>query len=194
MKKTALIVIPMLLAVITLSAVGGNRLRSKEAVVERSWKALMGAYRERAQVLPGYVRLVASSAGYEQPAVREITAAVISVRQKWSGQSAVSARSVRDVHAAEAELTRALAQLVVIQARYPRLAANPEFVALSRQLEAIEDRINDAWSDYNRAAHDFNLSKRAFPGSLADLLFLHTSDRIFFTSGEGASIAVADAN
>src|SRR5689334_16490605 len=123
MRKVAFIIIPVIVVMISLAAAGAHRLSTKEAAVMRSWQTMQKAYGERAELLPRYVRLVATVIGSDHKAVREITAAIDNVRLHGtapsSAPSPAAAKTLECFVAAQAELTRAVAQLNVIQSRYP---------------------------------------------------------------------------
>jgi LemA protein len=66
----------------------------------------------------------------------------------------------------QAQLSSALARLMVVVERYPELKSNQNFLALQSQLEGTENRIAVARRDYIQAVQKYNTEIRTFPGRI----------------------------
>ena len=69
---------------------------------------------------------------------------------------------MKELQAAQSQMTGALSHLIAVSEQYPDLKANQNFLDLQSQLEGTENRINVARRDYNEKARDFNIKVHGF--------------------------------
>ena len=72
---------------------------------------------------------------------------------------------------AQAEMSSALARLLVVSENYPQLKADANFRDLQAQLEGTENRVTVARNRYIAAVRTYNVSVRTFPNNLTAMVF-----------------------
>ena len=100
---------------------------------------------------------------------------VVSARAKAT-QISVNAEDLtpakmKEIQAAQGELTQALGKLLSITENYPDLKANQNFSELQAQLEGTENRISVSRKNYNETVQTYNLSVRRFPANIVAGMF-----------------------
>jgi LemA protein len=79
--------------------------------------------------------------------------------------------SVKDVGAAEADLSGSLAKLLLTVENYPELKANQNFLALQEELTSTENKIAFSRQAYNDDVMMFNNKVEMFPSSIVAGMF-----------------------
>jgi LemA protein len=169
---------------------GYNSLQMKEEAVFKAWADIESTLQRRADLIPNLVATVKGYAGHEQETLQK----VVEARAKASSIQLSSAdlsnpEAMRQLQAAQGELSSALSRLMVVVERYPDLKANQSFLDLQNQLEGTENRINVARQRYNEAVELFNGSIRRFPESLTNNILLHLEKKEYFKADEAAKTA-----
>jgi len=190
MKKAALVLTLILSAVMTLSGCGYNTMQQQEEKVFKAWGDVEATLQRRADLIPNVVETVKGYASHE----RETLEAVINARSKatsvkLSTDDLSDPAALQRLQQSQAEMSSALARLLVVVEQYPDLKANENFKDLQNQLEGTENRINVARQRYNEAAQEFNSSIRIFPNSLTNSLLLHLKHKEYIKAEEGAKTA-----
>lgn len=186
-----LIHLGVLLAVSLLfTGCGYNSLQMKEETVFKAWADIESTLQRRADLIPNLVATVKGYAAHEQETLQK----VVEARAKASSIQLSSAdlsnpEAMRQLQAAQGELSSALSRLMVVVERYPDLKANQSFLDLQNQLEGTENRINVARQRYNEAVELFNGSIRRFPESLTNNILLHLEKKEYFKADEAAKTA-----
>jgi LemA protein len=161
----------MVLAVLVVTTVGWtlgtrNGLTGLSELVAESWRQVEEELDGRHQLIPRLVETVRPYAVQDGAAVlavqdaraRAVRAAVPPAGTPTGGRAA-----------AEAELTRALDQLFDLADRQPLLVADPDFLALRRELRGSEDRIAAGRRHYNDAARALRARTARLPARLVAL-------------------------
>lgn len=182
--------LPLIVALLSLSGCGYNEMQAKEEAVFAAWGDVEAAYQRRADLVPNLVEVVKGYAKHENEtlvAVTEARAKVGSVQ--LSKEMLNRPEAVQQFQQAQSQLGSALSRLLVVSEQYPALKADQGFRDLQNQLEGTENRINVARVRYNRAVQDFNTSIRIFPNSLTNSWLLHLTRKEPFKADEGAKSA-----
>lgn len=162
----------IMLYMLALSGCGYNTLQSTDEQVKASWSEVINQYQRRADLIPNLVNTVKGFATQE----REVLLGVTNARSKVSGIQATpelieDPEAFAKFQSAQAELSSALARLLVVVENYPQLKSDANFRDLQAQLEGTENRITVARNRYIKAVQEYNVTVRSFPGNLTAMLF-----------------------
>ncbi|HSW59832.1 MAG TPA: LemA family protein, partial [bacterium] len=93
--------------------------------------------------------------------------------------NAGSGGSVKDIGAAEADLSGSLAKLLLTVENYPELKANQNFLALQEELTSTENKIAFSRQAYNDDVMMFNNKIEMFPSSIVAGMFNFEKSEFF---------------
>jgi LemA protein len=193
MKKAIFTVSGLFILILIVGS--GYTLRAKEGKATSTWEDVELSSKERLLLVDSYLNIAQKYTPKEGKVLREVEAAVRNAAN--AGIPIIPPNSQQKLERfrnTQAELTRALAQLMVIEREYPKLIADSSFVALHNQLETVEYRINRAIINYNTASHDFNISKKSFPNFMANILLFRYNDKEPFGAGEKVKLVIDTAS
>lgn len=175
-----LAVVVLLVVLLVLPLIGiYNRLVGLDEQVNNNWSQVENQLQRRLDLIPNLVETVKGYAAHEKEVLADVSAA----RAKLAG-----AQTVTESAAAEAELSSALARLLVVVENYPNLKADANFRQLQDELAGTENRIATARMDYNNSVREINAAVRRFPTVIVARLFGFSS-RDYFEADEGAGKA-----
>ena len=160
--------------VIGVAIVLFNDLVAARNQVRAAWSDIDVQLMRRHDLVPQLVAAVQGYANYERATLTTLT----ELRSR-----AIGAASLADKAATEAELARQIGRILALQERYPDLKASENFLALQRDLVAIEDHLQYARRFYNGAVRDFNNRIETVP-SLLIARAAHFRPAEFFRSGD----------
>lgn len=185
--KKVLMFALMVVAVLTLSSCGYNRMQQLEEAVNRAWGDLEAQLQRRSDLIPNLVATVKGYASHE----RETLEAVVNARARATSvqltpEMLSNPQAMAQFQEAQGSLTSALSRLLVVVEAYPELKANQNFRDLQVQLEGTENRISVARQRYNEAVERFNFSIRRFPNSITNSLLLHLERKEYFEADAAA--------
>lgn len=185
--KKVLMFALVVVAVLTLSSCGYNRMQQLEEAVFRAWGDLEAQLQRRSDLIPNLVATVRGYASHE----RETLEAVVNARARATSVQLTpellsNPQAVAQFQEAQGSLTSALSRLLVVVEAYPELKANQNFRDLQVQLEGTENRISVARQRYNEAVERFNFSIRRFPNSITNSLLLHLERKEYFEADAAA--------
>ena len=169
-----------LIVIITFSSFIGmyNSLQVMDESVTSSWSQVENQLQRRGDLIPNLVNTVKGYASHE----KEIFISVAESRSKLSG--AVKAGNMKEINAAEAQMTGALSRLLAIAENYPQLKADRVFINLQDELAGTENRIAVARRDYNEMVRALNSKTRVFPTNIiAGMIGIEKRD--YFEADEG---------
>jgi LemA protein len=155
------------LVLLQLSGCGINNIPTYDEQVSAAWSQVQNQYQRRAELIPNLVSTVKGYAAQE----KDVLTAVVEARSKVA-QTQLPRDVLTDPAAFktfqdnQAQLSSALARLMVVVERYPDLKSNQNFLALQSQLEGTENRIAVARHDYIQAVQQYNTEIRTFPGRI----------------------------
>lgn len=159
-------------SVLSLSGCGYNTLQAQDESVGASWSEVLNQYQRRADLVPNLVNTVKGYAAHEKSILVQVTEARARVGQLQITPDMLNdPAALEKFQAAQAELSGALARLLVVAENYPNLKADTAFRDLQAQLEGTENRITVARNRYIQAVQEFNTTVRQFPSNLTAMVF-----------------------
>ena len=148
-----------------------NLLVANDEAVATSWGNLQSQYQRRADLVPNLVNTVKGYAKHESETLEAVVSARSKATQLNVSPEDLTPEKVRQIQAAQGELSQALGRLLAITENYPQLKANENFSELQTQLEGTENRINESRQAYNESVRKYNVSVRAFPKNIVAGMF-----------------------
>jgi LemA protein len=159
-----------LFAVALLLQLGGcgiNNIPTYDEQVSAAWSQVLNQYQRRAELVPNLVSTVKGYAAQEKDVLTSVVEARSRVAQTRLPDNVLTdPAAFKAFQEHQAELSSALARLMVVVERYPDLKSNQNFLALQSQLEGTENRIAVARRDYIEAVRLYNTEIRTFPGRI----------------------------
>lgn len=153
----------LLLLIVGGSACGTyNSLVGKQQRVKNELSNVDVQLQRRADLIPNLVNTVKGYTKHEESVFGEIAQA----RSRL-----LSAQTVDEKSAANAQLTPMLGRLLALQENYPNLKADQQFLKLEDELSGTENRISISRRDYNDKVLDYNTSRQRFPTVIMANLF-----------------------
>lgn len=165
MKKGLIIggvIVGVILLVGIMFATTYNGLVNMEEEVNGKYADISVQLERRADLIPNLVNTVKGIAKHEQAVIDSVTTA---------RENLVNAKGAGEKAEANAELTTALNNLLVVVENYPELKSNTNFIQLQDELAGTENRIAVARSDYNDAVKEYNKTIKVFPKNLLAGMF-----------------------
>ncbi len=135
-----------------------------------AWSDISVQLKRRHDLLPKLVDAVKQYAAYEQATLSAVT----ELRTR-SEQVTTIAEKGR----LETALAAGMHKLLLLAEAYPELKANQSFLALQRDITAVEDHLQYARRYYNGAVRNLNTRIDSFPDLLLARLFRYTPHEYF---------------
>ncbi|MCW8127563.1 LemA family protein [Microbulbifer halophilus] len=155
------------LLAVGLSGCGINNIPTYDERVKAAWAQVENQYQRRADLIPNLVKTVKAYAAHERETLQAVTEARARVSSMQVDENLLNdPAKLQQFEAAQAQLSSALARLMVVVERYPDLKADQNFLTLQSQLEGTENRIGVARRDYIQAVERYNREIRTFPGRI----------------------------
>ena len=142
-----------------------NGLVSLRNRVKNSWSQIDVQLKRRHDLIPNLVETAKGFMKHEN----ETFVAVTEARSK--AMNAGNSGSVKDIGAAEADLSGSLAKLLLTVENYPELKANQNFLALQEELTSTENKIAFSRQAYNDDVMMLNNKVEMFPSSIIAGMF-----------------------
>lgn len=158
-----------------------NRFVRLQLNAANSWAQIEVALKLRHDLVPSLVQTVSGYASHERTTF-ERTAVARSAAMGASGSGPAR------LGALEGSLALGIRSLIGLAEAYPDLKASENFLALQRDLAAVEERISIARRVYNDTVETLNTAVAVFPSSLVARAF-GFSGREFFSTGTEAAFA-----
>ena len=162
MRRTALTVLLLALAIVGTSGCSYNRFVSDEEAIKAQWAQVENQLQRRNDLIPNLVNTVKGYMEFEQDTLLK----VISARN-----AAAAAKTPAEAAEKEGLLTSALGKFFALAESYPNLKANENVRALQEELASTENKIGFARQFYNDIATKFNIALQVFPGNLIAGMF-----------------------
>lgn len=182
-----------LLALITalLSGCGYNQIQINDEGVNAAWSEVLNQYKRRADLVPNLVATVQGYAAHEKEVLTRVTEARAAVGGiKATPELINDEAAFAKFQQVQAEMSSALARLLVVAENYPQLKADAGFRDLQAQLEGTENRVTVARNRYIDAVRVYNISVRTFPNNLTAMAMGWKPKASFSVDNEKA---IADA-
>ncbi len=183
MKRKRALYASLLVGVLAVSGCGYNTIQTLDERVNKAQGDIQVALQRRADLIPNLVNTVKGVTKQEDT----VFISIANARARLSG--AVTAGTVPEMAAANAQLNGGLSRLLAIAEAYPELKSSENFRMLQDQLEGTENRVAVARTDYNGAVNEFNGFIRRFPYNITAKIFGMGSSREYFEAAEGATEA-----
>jgi LemA protein len=176
----------MAVVLLQLSGCGINNIPTYDEQVSAAWSQVLNQYQRRAELIPNLVNTVKGYAAQEKDVLTSVVEARSKVAQTQIPKDVLTdPTAFKAFQDNQAELSAALARLMVVVERYPDLKSNQNFLALQSQLEGTENRIAVARRDYIEAVKQYNTEIRTFPGRIwKSLLYSDAEPKETFTVSE----------
>lgn len=188
MKKSVIIIIAVVAAVVLWCITSYNGLVSKEENVDSQWANVESSYQRRSDLIPNLVETVKGYASHEKETLQGVIEARSKTTSTQINAGDLTSENIQQFQAAQDQLSNALSKLMVVVERYPDLKANENFLQLQSQLEGTENRINVERNKYNEVAKSFNANIRKFPKNIIANMF-GFEKKAYFEAQEGAETA-----
>lgn len=167
-----LLIVGGILLVVVLWMVGAyNGLVSIRNQCDEAWSNVDTELKRRYDLIPNLVNTVKGYAQHE----RQLLEQVVALREKAAGNHGSPASQARD----EAELQRAVSQLMVRLEAYPDLKANVNFLELQKELGNTENRIQASLRFYNGNVRENNNRIEQFPSNVVAGMFRFAKKEFF---------------
>lgn len=147
-----------------------NKLISLRNLVKEAWSSIDVMLKKRHDLIPNLVETVKGYASHE----KETLQSVVDARNQATGRG-----SVKEIEAAESQLSSALGRLFALAEQYPDLKANTNFLQLQDQLAAIESDIEKSRRYYNGTVRNYNTVIESFPSNLIAGMFNFEKEAYF---------------
>src|ERR1700731_4706913 len=161
-RRTAIWLIGITLAVLSLSGCSYNRFVSQDEAIKAQWAQVENQLQRRNDLIPNLVETVKGFATHEESVYKDIADA--------RGRL-LAAKSPEETIAAANQQTSALGRLLAVVENYPQLKSNEQFNRLMDELAGTENRIAVERMRYNERVQEYNTSRRQFPGVLTARMF-----------------------
>ncbi len=164
--STSMIVLLILLGLVVLFAlwIAGtyNSFIRLKALLDEAWSGIDVQLKRRYDLIPNLVSTVKGYSIHEKGVLEEVT------RLR---SASMQATTLDDKAKAESQLTQTLKTLFAVAEQYPNLKANENFMALQKELSAIEDELQLSRRYYNGTARNYNVGVTSFPSSVIASFF-----------------------
>jgi LemA protein len=144
-------------APLLLAACGYNSIQKYDEQAEQAKKQISVQLQRRADLIPNLVNVVKGFAKQELDVFTSVTQARAGMTK------AVEGGDLKQMAAANNEVSGALSRLMVTVEAYPQLKSDQGFLRLQDELAGTENRIAVARTDYNGAVQKYNAYIRQFP-------------------------------
>ena len=154
-----------------LSGCGYNQIQINDEDVNAAWSEVLNQYKRRADLVPNLVATVQAYAAHEKDVFTQVAQARASVGGIQATPELINdSATFAKFQSAQAEMTSAIARLLVVAENYPQLKADANFRDLQAQLEGTENRVTVARNRYIDAVRTYNVSVRTFPNNLTAMV------------------------
>lgn len=146
---------------------GYNGAISARNGADAQWSNVENVMQRRADLIPNLVETVKGSASFEKATLEAVMQARASATQvRITADDLSNPEKMKQLQAAQGQLTSALSRLMVTVEKYPDLKANANFRDLQSQIEGAENRIAEERRRYNAAVLTLNNRVEQFPSSV----------------------------
>lgn len=159
-----MVILLVILAVVVLYGVSAyNGLINLKNQTLNAFKQIDVQLKRRHDLIPNLVNAVKGAMDFE----RQTLEAVIQARNQAVAAGATAAPgAVKQIAAAENQLTAALSRFNVVVEQYPQLKATANVGQLQEELTSTENKIGFARQMYNDTATQYNTKQQQFPTNL----------------------------
>ncbi|HET7251665.1 MAG TPA: LemA family protein [Gemmatimonadales bacterium] len=158
------VILLIILGVVVLYGIGAyNGLISLKNQTLNAFKQIDVQLKRRHDLIPNLVNAVKGAMDFEKSTLE----AVIQARnQAVSAGANAAPDAMKQMAAAENQLTAALSRFNVVVEQYPQLKATSNVAQLQEELTSTENRISFSRQAYNDTATQYNTKQQQFPTNL----------------------------
>ena len=175
------IIIIILVAIVAIY----NGLVTARNKVKNAWAQIDVQLNRRADLIPNLVSTVKGASAHEQKIIDSVTSARANLMQ---------ADGVSEKAEANASLSGAITNFLVMVEQYPDIKATAEFTRLQDELAGSENRISTARRDYNNVVKEYNAYIIKFPNNIIASMFNMEKAEYFEADGGSKDAPVVDFN
>ncbi|MFC4254814.1 LemA family protein [Altererythrobacter xixiisoli] len=177
-------------AAVSLSACGINSVPTAEENAKAKWGDVESAYQRRADLIPNLVATVKAATQAES----QILEKVVNARARATSINITTddlsnPEEFQKFQDAQNQLTQAMGQLRTVVENYPNIKSSDGYDDLTSSLEATENRIDSARSDYNAAVQEYNTTIRTFPDIIGAKIIHGAKPMESFKAQPGSNVA-----
>ena len=155
---TVLLTIIAILVVVGLfAAYAFNKLRRLDIGAQEALGGIDVQLTRRADLIPNLVNTVKGYAQHEKGVFEEVT------RARTAAKAAANDGTVAEKSAANAQLDKAIVDVLAVAEAYPDLKASTNFLELQKELSDTENKISFARQYYNDAVASLNNIVKTIP-------------------------------
>jgi LemA protein len=171
MKRSGIIILVILGALVLWGISTQRGLVGLDEGVKNSWNKVQSAYQQRSDLVGQLVNTVKGVANFEQKTLTD----VIEARSKATSINLkaddLTPENMAKFQQAQEQLKGSLSRLLVVAEQYPQLKATENFTKLQGQLEGIENGVKADRNTFNDSVQGYNVKVRSFPGNILAGLF-----------------------
>lgn len=165
-----------------------NQLVSLKNNTDKAWSNIDVLLKQRNSELPKLIDTCKQHMKYEQETLEKV------IKARNLVESAMKAKNMHDLSAAEAQLEVGLNGLFAVAENYPELKASDSFLRLQTRISTLEDSIADRREFYNDTATINNTRVEQFPDNIiANSFSFKKYDMLEFQTKELEDINVGAA-
>lgn len=171
MKKSTIILIAAIGALILWAISGYNGLVEKDEEVKKVWADVEAAYQRRMDLVSQAVSIVKGAANMEKSILTDVIEARSKATSITLNVDSLDEESMAKFQQAQSQLSGSLSRLMAVSEQYPELKSMEGYLQLQSQVEGTENRINEVRKKYNATVKPYNVSVRRFPGNILAMIF-----------------------
>ncbi len=165
-----------------------NMLVTLKNNADKSWSNIAVLLKQRNSELPKLIDTCKQHMKYEQATLEKV------IKARNLVESAMKARDMQQLSAAEAQLEVGLNGLFAVAENYPELKASDSFLRLQTRITTLEESIADRREFYNDSAAINNTRIEQFPDNIvANAFSFKKFDLLDFKPEEMADVDVSTA-
>lgn len=142
-----------------------NLLVSLKNNTDKAWSNIDVLLKQRNSELPKLIDTCKQHMKYEQETLEKV------IKARNLVESAMKAKNMQELSAAEAQLEVGLNGLFAVAENYPELKASDAFLRLQTRISTLEDSIADRREFYNDTATTNNTRVEQFPDNIISNAF-----------------------
>jgi LemA protein len=167
------IILVLVLAVFVLFLIGGyNKLVTLRNRYKNAFSQIDVQLKRRYDLIPNLVETAKAYMAHEKNTLEAVIAArnqAMTINKGVSGD--LTAQGIREIGAAEMNLTGALGRFMALSESYPELKANQNMMQLTEELSSTENKISFARQSFNDSVTTYNTAMEVFPSNLIASFF-----------------------
>jgi len=178
----------MIIAPIVWGVMIYNLLVSLKNNTDKAWSNIDVLLKQRNSELPKLIDTCKQHMKYEQETLEKV------IKARNLVESAMKAKNMQQLSAAEAQLEVGLNGLFAVAENYPELKASDGFLRLQTRISTLEDSIADRREFYNDTATTNNTRVEQFPDNIISNAFSFKKyDMLEFQPEEMTDINIGNA-